>query len=286
LNPNLEGEDAIMKLLIAADMEGITGVTNWNHVDPAHPEYQRFRRLMTADVNAAVRGAADAGVEDIVVADGHSNAENILIEDLDPRARLNSGSPSPFAMIQGIDQAVDAVFLIGYHARMGTANAILDHTWSSARVQNVWLNGTSVGEIGLNASVCGHFGAAVLLLSGDQSAAKEAVEWIPGIETVIVKRASGRSAAELLPPSKTQALIRESAQRALETFMRGQGPAPLQTQSPVTVGVEFLNSELADRAALLPGSERCDGRKIQFVSPDMAAAYLAFRASVALANRA
>jgi D-amino peptidase len=274
-----------MKLLIAADMEGITGVTNWNHVDSTHVEYQRFRRLMTADVNAAIQGAADAGVEEIVVTDGHANADNILIEELDPRARLNSGSPSLYAMIQGIDEAVDAVFLIGYHARMGTTNAILDHTWSSARVQNVWLNDRPVGEIGLNASVCGHFGAPVLLISGDQSAAAEAVEWVAGIETVIVKRASGRSAAEVLPPAVTQVLIRESAMRAVGKFQAGQGPDPLETPAPVTVAVEFLNSELADRAVLLPGSARCDGRKIQFSAPDMSAAYLAFRAAVALANR-
>ena len=46
-----------MKILIAADMEGITGVTNWDQVDPNHSEYPRFRRLMTGDVNAAIRGA-------------------------------------------------------------------------------------------------------------------------------------------------------------------------------------------------------------------------------------
>ena len=69
-----------MKILIAADMEGISGVTNWNQVDPSHYEYARFRRLMTAEVNAAIRGAIEAGGTEVIVADGHSNRSNILIE--------------------------------------------------------------------------------------------------------------------------------------------------------------------------------------------------------------
>ncbi len=274
-----------MKLLIAVDMEGITGVVTWNHVDPGHAEYQRFRRLMTQDVNAAIRGAKDGGADEIVVTDGHWNSDNILIEELDSRAKLNSGTPSPFSMVQGIDQGVDAVFFIGSHARMGTPYAILDHTWSSARVQNLYLNGRLTGEIGLNASLCGHFGAPVLLISGDQAANKEATEWIPGITNVVVKNASSRWSAELLPPEVTQEMISTSAKQAVENFLKGSAPAPVKQSYPVTVGVDFLYSEMGDKAALLPGSQRVDGRKIEVTVPDMPAAYQAFRAAVTLAIR-
>lgn len=275
-----------MKLLIAVDMEGITGVANWHHVDPSQPEYQRFRRLMTGDANAAVRGAAEAGVKEIIVTDGHWNGDNILIEELDPKARLNTGLQSPFSMLQGIDLGVNAVFFIGYHARMGTQNAILDHTWSSQRVQNVWINGRITGEIGLNASLCGAFGIPVLLLSGDQSAASEAAEWVSGIETVVVKRASGRVSAEMLPPALTQAMIAEAALRAVQNFQAGKGTAALTLQKPVTLAVEFFYSEMADRVSLLlPGCRRVDGRKVEFTMPDMPAAYQAFRSAVALAQR-
>ncbi len=274
-----------MKLLIAVDMEGITGVVTWNHVDPGHAEYQRFRRLMTQDVNAAVRGALEGGADEIVVTDGHWNSDNILIEELDPHARLNSGTPSPLSMVQGVDEGVDAAMFIGYHARMGTPQAILDHTWSSARVQNVWLNGQPVGEIGLNAAVCGHYQVPVLLLSGDQSANQEASTWVPGIENVVVKRASSRWAAEVLPPAVTQELICAGSRRAVENFRGGKAPQALQPQTPVTIGLELLYSEMADKAVLLPGSRRVDGRKIEFTQPDMPAAYLAFRAAVTLAQR-
>lgn len=275
-----------MKLLIAVDMEGITGVTTWDHVSSTHPDYQRFRRLMTADVNAAIRGAAQAGVQDIVVSDGHANADNILIEELDARARLNTGSPSPFSMVQGIDQHVDAVFFVGYHARVGTANAILDHTWSSARVENVWLNQRPVGEIGLNGAVCGHFGAPVLLITGDQSAAAEAEDWLPGIEKVVVKQASGRFAAEVLPPTVTQAMISAAAEQVVRRFQNGAGPAPLKVEVPILLVIEFFTSEMADKAMLLPGSRRLDGRRIELVSANMPEAYKSFRAAVMLAAKA
>ncbi|RPJ46128.1 MAG: hypothetical protein EHM21_08900, partial [Chloroflexi bacterium] len=191
----------------------------------------------------------------------------------------------PFSMVQGIDQGVDAVILVGYHARMGTANAILDHTWSSTRVQNLWLNGRPCGEIGLNAALCGHFGAPVLMISGDQSANKEAAEWVLGIENVVVKKASSRWAAEVLPPAVTQLMICEGTERVVRAFKTGKAPAPVRLETPVTVGLEFFYSEMADKAMLMPGARRVDGRKIEFNQPDMPAAYQAFRAAVTLALR-
>jgi D-amino peptidase len=280
-----------MKLLIAADMEGITGVTRIEHTQSTHPEYLRFRRLMTADVNAAIRGAAEtikktgAGVMDILVADGHAAASNILIEELDPRAHLNSGAPSPFAMLQGIHAGVDAVFFIGYHARMGTANAVLDHTWSSANVFNIWLNGKLVGEVGLNSAVCGHFGASVILVSGDQSVSAEAQEFIPGIETAIVKIAAGRLSAECLPLEATQTIIREASARAVERFLAGKAPLPVKTTRPINISIEFIYSDMADKATWMPGVTRVDGRRVEIQAADMPTAYRAARAAIALANR-
>lgn len=274
-----------MKLLIAADMEGITGVVNFDQTDPHHPEYQRFRRMMTQDVNAAVRGAVEAGADTILISDGHWNSTNILIEELDPRARLISGSPSRFSMVEGIDTGVDAVFFIGYHARMGTGNAILDHTWSSSRVKNLWINGRLAGESGLNGAVCGAFGVPVVLVSGDQAVCAEASEWMPGIEMVQVKRALGRHSAECLPAQITHPMIEAGARKALERFSAGKAPAPLKVETPVTIGIEFIYSDMADRASLLPGGVRVSGSKIEVRCEDMPSAYLAFRAAVTLANR-
>lgn len=274
-----------MKLLIAVDMEGISGVTTWDQVTPGHSEWQRFRKIMTADVNAAIEGALEGGADQVVVTDGHWNGDNILIEALDPRARLNTGSPSPFSMVEGLQDSADAAFFIGYHARNGTANAILDHTWSAARIHNLYINGRVTGEAGWNASLCGHFGIPVLLMSGDQSAAAEATDWIPGIETVISKTAHGRWSAEVLPPAVVQDNLRTAAAAALRRYAIGKAPAPVATVYPVTIRIEFVGSDMGDKAALLPGIRRLDGRTLEYTAADMPTAYQAFRAAVTLALR-
>jgi D-amino peptidase len=272
-----------MKILIAVDMEGITGVVSWNHVASDHPEYARFRKLMTYDVNAAIRGAFEGGASDVLVADGHGYGRNILIEELDERARLNSGTPSPFSMVQGIDSGVNAVMYVGYHARIGTQNAILEHTWSDERVANLWINGDLFGEIGLNAAVSGHFNAPVIMISGDQSACAEAAALLHGIETAVVKYASGRMAAELLPPGVTHSLIQAAATRAVQRFQAGQAPQPLKLPPPITMTIDFVQSEMADRAVMLPGATR-SGRRLQYTAPDMPTLYSAFRTALALAR--
>jgi D-amino peptidase len=271
-----------MKILIATDMEGITGVTTWDQVTPGHAEYARFRRLMTQDVNAAVRGAFDAGADEVIIADGHWNGSNILVEELDPRARLNTGSPSPFSMMQGIDKSVDAVMFVGYHARNGSPNAILDHTWSSRTVANVWLNDILTGEYGLNGAVAGHFGAPVIMVSGDQTACAQVTELLGDVETSVVKEASSRFAAECLSPQVTQEAICLAAERAVQRLAEGSVPDPFVVDTPVTVTVEFFTSDMADRATRIPFTKR-EGTCVSLTAPEMASAYNGFRAMVMLA---
>jgi D-amino peptidase len=273
-----------MKILIAADMEGVTGVVHWDHVDPDHREYPRFRRLMTDDVNAAIRGAFEAGADEVAVTDGHASGRNILIEELDPRARLNAGEPVPLAMVQGVDAEANGVIFVGYHARVGTPDAILDHTWSSRRVAGLWLNGQPMGEIGLNAAVCGHFDVPVLMVSGDQSACAEAAELLGSIETAVVKHASGRMAAECLPPEVTHAAIYSAAVQAVSCLRADEAPSPFRLQTPIAVAVEFVRSEMADRAMILPGVRWPEGKRIEFAADDAPTAYRLFQAVVNLAG--
>lgn len=273
-----------MRILIAADMEGITGVTNWNQVDPHHPEYVRFRRLMTGDVNAAARGVCAAGVNEIFVVDGHERGSNILVEDLDPCAQLISGDYAPLAMIQGIEQGIDGVIFVGYHARAGSQNAILDHTWSSRKVTNLWLNDILVGEYGLNGAVAGHFNAPVLMITGDQTTCDQAKELLGSIETVVVKTALSRMAALCLPAQITEELIQRTALVAIKHLQAGEAPKPFIVTSPVRVTIDFISSEQADQAALLPGSKRVDGRRLTFTADDMLAAYYAFQAAIGLVS--
>jgi D-amino peptidase len=270
-----------MKILIAADMEGISGVTTWDQVTAGKPDYPRFRRIMTEDVNAAIRGCFDSGAKEVLVTDGHASGSNILIEDLDQRASLNTGSPSPLSMVQGVDE-VDGVIYVGYHARAGSPDGILDHTWSSRTVANVWLNDILVGEYGINAAVAGHFDVPVLMVTGDQTACTQTVELLGDVETVVVKHATGRYSAECLPPTMAQDMIEKVAAKAVNMLAKRKAPEPFVLEEPILLVVEFFNSAMTDHAMRMPEAER-DGTCVSLSLPDMVTAYNAFRALVALA---
>jgi D-amino peptidase len=274
-----------MKILIAADMEGITGVVHWDQVNTSHPEYSRFRKLMTGDVNAAIRGAFAGGATSVAVTDGHNNGRNILIEELEPRAVLNSGSASRLSMVHGVDDGVHGVMYVGYHARMGATNAILDHTWSDERVSGLWINDRAFGESGLNGAVCGHFDVPVIMASGDQTLCAEVREFFGDeIETAQVKKAVSRMSAECLPPSVTSKLIEEAAARAMKNLKNKKAPKPFRIPAPIKMMVEFEQSDMADRAAILPHARRTVDRRVEYMADDMVTVYLAFRAMLALAR--
>ena len=264
-----------MKLLIAADMEGISGVVTWDQVNPRHPEYARFRKIMTGDVNAAIDGAFRGGAHEVIVADGHSGGYNLLLESLDLRAGLNAGNAAPLAMVQGASSGVDAALFIGYHSRAGHPLSVLNHTWDD-HLLNVWLNDLLVGETGINALVCGAYDVPLLLVSGDQGLAEEAAGLIPGVETVIVKRASSYFSAECLSLQEAQERIRLGAEKAVRAFKDGKAPQPFKISSPVTVTVEFNTPAHADGAMKLPGASRLDGRKVSASAADALAAYRIF----------
>jgi len=272
-----------MKILISVDMEGITGVVSQSHTDHTHAEYQRFRKLMTADANAVVEGALAAGATDLLVNDAHGGMDNILIEELHPAAHLISGSPKPFSMMQGIGPDVAAVFLVGYHARAGSAPAIHDHTWASMQIHHATLNGQPMGELRLNAALAGHFGVPVALVTGDQLATAEARELLGSVETVTVKIAVGRGAADCLPPAKTAPILRQAAETAARKAQQ-KAYMPFVVLPPLTLGVEFARSIQAERAELLPGARRTGALTIEWTGEDMAAVYRAWRATSYLAG--
>jgi D-amino peptidase len=208
-----------MRVYISVDMEGIAGVAHEDQTDPIEPrhagEYNRFRRLMTNEANAAVLGALDAGAAAVLVNDSHWLMRNLLAEELHPAAELLSGGPKRLSMVEGVDGGFDAALFIGYHARAGTRHATIDHTYTS-RVYEARLNGQPVGELGLNAAMAGLHGVPVALVSGDQALADEARALLGGdVETVVGKEAVGRFAARSLAPTVACERIRAGAVAAL-----------------------------------------------------------------------
>jgi len=187
-------------------------------------------------------------------------------------------------MVQGIDQGVAAVMFVGYHARSGAQNAILDHTWSDERVANLWVNGQQFGESGLNGAVSGHFGVPVIMISGDQTVCTEAHALFGEVETAVVKQASGRMVAECLPPEVTAKLIYAAAHRAVKRLAAGQAPQPFRLSPPIRLAVDFNQSEMADRAMLFPGSQRTTDRRVEVTGADIVSLYAAFRTLLSLAR--
>jgi D-amino peptidase len=277
-----------MRLLISCDMEGISGIVDWEQVTPGKSEWERGRKLMAGDVNAAINGAFVGGAEAVTVTDAHWHNRSLQLEDLDPRAHLNTGRPSPFGMLDGVEPGdglpFDAVACVGYHAMAGAKKAVLCHTWSD-NVAGVWLNDIEVGELGLNAATAAGFNLPVIVVTGDQAACREAQALLSAeVEIAAVKMGTGRYAAECLPLPEARERICEAVARAVSKRKKGEGARPFRVETPVRLALEFRFPHQVDRAYLIPGTTRSSGTRLDYSADDMITAMRAFRAMVALAG--
>ena len=254
-----------LKVLISADMEGIGGVSTWSvQAGSKGREYEKFRELMTKEVNAAVEGAFAAGATEVVVGDSHGDAQNIDVELLDKRARLIRAWPRPLGMMQGIDATFGAVVFVGYHAAEGRAPATLAHSFSGTI--EVELDGVPVPEAGFNAAIAGDFGVPVVFLSGDQTICADAKKLLGPIETAVVKEATGFYSATMIHPEEAQRLIREGVKRGVE---RRREIKPYRIAHPVTLRIRYNSVVEAEVVAMLPGVERPAGNAVVFHGRDM-----------------
>jgi D-amino peptidase len=274
-----------MRVFLSVDMEGIAGVVHEDQTNPVDPrcaaEYGRFRRLMTQEANAAVEGALEGGATRVTVNDSHWTMRNLLAESLHPGAELISGGPKQWSMMEGIQEGWDLAAFIGYHARAGTANAILDHTYTD-RILEVRLNGASAGELGINAALAGAFQVPVALVSGDLALASEARALLGDrVRTVVVKEAMSHQAARSLAPETSCGLIRD----AMREVVAGRSwPPPYRPATPVTLEVDFARTLHADHAAMAPGMVRAGPRTVRFQHPEFPEVFRAFRTMFNLAG--
>jgi D-amino peptidase len=270
------------KVFISADMEGIWGVVAADQTSSTSPEYAAARRWMADDVNAVVAGLLEAGAGEIVVNDSHGSMRNIVADQLNPRASLVSGSPKPLSMMQGIDASFDAVIFVGYHARAGTAPAILDHTISGATIRSIKVNGQEMPELGINALIAGYYKVPVIMLSGDTTTCEQAKAVLgDALVTAAVKEATGRFAARLYPLEQARARLREAAREALAK--RGS-IQPFRVAPPYTVDIEFHNSAQAEMPLMLPGVKRTGARSVSVSGSDYLETFKLVRAIIGLAG--
>lgn len=182
-------------------------------------------------------------------------------------------------MMQGLDPTFDAIFFVSYHGSMSSAASTLSHTYNPRAIADVRLNGTVVGESGINALVALAHGVPVVLITGDRTTAEEATPICPGIETVVVKESVTRFAASSLHPRRARALIRDGAQRALERLHTFRPPA---ITLPATLTVLFRNGDLAEMACWVRGVERTDEKTVTMTDDDPLRLFRTFITTVVL----
>lgn len=268
-----------MKIFISADIEGISGVVNKTHTMPQGHDYHMARTLMTNEVNAAIEGALEAGATEIVVNDSHGRMTNILLESLNPNAQLITGSPKKLGMMEGIDDSYNAALLIGYHARMNTPG-VLSHSYHGGAISNISINGKDAGEFFINASVAGFYNVPVIVVSGDNILAEEVKAVDDNIETVVVKTAHARLTAKCLHPTVVHKAIKETVKNAILSSKVN----PISLEGAIEMEVTFLNSGMAEMAAIMPKTEFLGGSKVGYRGKDIIEAYRALICMYNLAN--
>ena len=269
-----------LKVYISVDMEGIAGLVDNSQFSSSGRDYALGRKLMTAEANAAVAAAFEAGASEVLVNDSHGDQTNLQPDQMDRRAALITGSPKPMGMMQGIDESFAAVIFIGYHAQAGTVDAVLDHTYSG-NLKSVKLNGREVGEYGLNAALAGHFGVPVVFVAGDRALAEQVRAFIPGAETLAVKEGIGQTAARTMLPDEAREKIAAGVKAGLARRAQVQ---PVRLARPVVIEIEVANSAQAAAAMMVPGMKRVSGRVVSYTAPDMAVAYQISRLVMRLAQ--
>lgn len=260
------------KVFISADMEGISGISASDQLSATGAEYNRSRKMMADDVNAAIRGARRGGATDIVVNDSHGSMRNLRLEDLDPQVRLISHSFKRSGMMEGLDESFDAVIFIGYHAKAGHPGGLFAHTGSGV-VRDVRVNGQSLGEGGLNTLVAAWYGVPVALVTGDDVAVKQVAEVATQAKTVAVKRAINPRAVELRPFAVVHREIEEGAFAGVRDATK-QAP---QRAASYKVEIQFDDLAIPEVAQNLPTMTRPAPDTIAFETDAMPKAYTLIR---------
>jgi len=224
------------KVFMITDMEGVDGIVNveLQCVPWKSPRWEESRKLLTGEVNAAVKGLFEGGATDVVVLDGHDSSSTLSVLEIDPRARLLEGVPLPPTF--GVDASYSALIFIGQHAMAGAEKGVLSHTESWDAIQNMWVNNRPTGEIGLNLMLAAYFDVPTIMLSGDTAACQELHELVPEAECAEVKSGFSRTAALMLSHPSACALIREKARRAMERLPQIK---PYKLAGPVELKIEF-----------------------------------------------
>ncbi len=256
-----------MRFYISADIEGASGVVSRDTSAPGEFDYENGRNWMTGDVIAACEAAFECGATEIIVSDSHGNGQNIRIDDLPENVRIVRSWPRPLDMMQGIEEGpYDGALLIGYHAGASALGGVLSHSLHGRVIQEIRLNGRVMPELGLAAANAGHFGVPVIMASGDDAFAQEAIDILGDVEIAKVKKAYSTLSALTLTPKDGQALIKTRVKAAIARIGDFK---PFCLAGPVTLDIRFKHRRPAELLSMLSIVERTSAYEIRFVADAM-----------------
>lgn len=240
-----------MHVYISIDAEGVAGIATFDQVVRGGTGYERMQQLMTAEANAAIAGAFDAGADSVTVNDSHGTMDNLIHQGLDPRARVIFGSPKAECMMHGLTADHDVALFVGYHAPAGVPG-VLSHSFSSF-FNHYRINGEAASEAEVNALYAGALNVPVGLVTGDDVICSIAKKRWPDTVVAEVKRAAGNTAADTVHPTTACTVIREASAAAVAN---AADLAPPPVPDELALEVEMSSAGAAELASLVPGAER------------------------------
>ena len=260
-----------MKILLSADIEGVAGVFNLEQTRPGNAEYERARRWMTEEANAAIRGAFEGGASEVLVNDSHGSFRNLIVDALHPRAQYFLGKPRYLGMMAGLETGCDAVMMLGYHSQ-AQGRGVLAHTINSFAFARVEINGEPLGEAGLYGGLATEMGVPVIFGSGDDQFIAENKQRFPDAQWVQTKVAYGHSSGLTLSLEASQVAIAQAAELAVRNLGQ-RAPRSQPEQIPPSSLLCRLTTQgpaFADLFCTLPQLSRLDGVTLEFSAPTMA----------------
>ncbi len=249
-----------MKVFISADIEGITGVTDWEEIKENNPGFRYFQERMTEEVLAACEGALAAGATEILVKDAHGKGRNLIPSRFPECVRIIRGwSGHPYAMMQELDESFSAALLIGYHSAAGSSGHPLSHTMAGDIIK---MNGERISEFVLNTYTAMMVEVPLVFVAGDEILSREVRRFNEKIETVVTQEGIGGSTISI-HPKLTVKKIREAVEKVLKTDLSHFNP-PLPKQ--FSVEVQYRKHQDAYRNSFYPGVKVITENTIEFNS--------------------
>jgi D-amino peptidase len=222
--------------------------------------------LWIDQINAIIESAVAEGVENVLVNEAHSAMNYLNIKKLHPKASLVTGYIKDDNQMHGLDESYLGAVFIG-HAKPGTIKGVLNHGYIMRDVFDVRLNGESIGEIGLNALWAAYLGSALIMVVGDDKAAKESRDFNPSISCAIVKEGVSQFSAIHLGLENANQVIKDTVKEAI-ALRKSDRFFNISLPDEFEMEIDFTLSEMAHLCSFVPGVERTGGRTVSFRNND------------------